>query len=872
MTIAEVQIHGYRKGHQLLASSIVLSKEDQAVVDRLSDVAGPLRPKEQFAPYLSAYPLPSGIYYVVARTWQDYTVSRAGCVLTKSVLIAAQAWASKPLLNPILHLLDPAKLPSEQDAACIELGDQLEESFPSVSNFNASELLEALFLEDTKPVVVFDAPDAEVVASRIFAALWPDLRRRFTLSTFALSPRKVGGHDFDLIFAPSNAKAKFSGWTGRRVDGRSMQNGRHKWTDAIVRSVFEEPVPSLLSDQGVELLGGQLANNVAALRIVLLWDELLDKLDRTPSAALGLLDIANSGLINNAAAVRVLEPRLTEAMRGVKRSLSPSDAWDFLSAIVRKMQGHHMPAGRLAVEQLAVYLAEQEPDGAVNLLRQPDPKGGVGSLIPSIAIGLGNGAVPRVEQLLFAAPADIIARLVSHGGTLANRVATDDGLIKRMGVVLTEVDRELADKAGMQLLPFLIEDRQIAAAMPIFSKLNAQGVAEELRWLGEVNDFQAQQLCALLVDQAREVGGLSYVRDALISSNPSTQRDAILELALEPVVEDISWLLDEKRLVETTSAVLLVSLLQRADDMQFTALLSDRAIGERAVASLPDSAVEIRVRAMKQDSLPMNAYINVLCSLLPKVDNTRKLEIARYAIARCLRNRFDGDESEILLMLLGILGAQLDAGWAVVTGLERCIDAEVASRNLIAFDKAPLAARERIVTAVDEVARALRQRNVFDLTEEANDSCANLMFSAENTSYQALIDAAGSLVPSLLWARSKPVSLMVAALFPILYREFEKSDAVPDLLRFFPLLDWNRCKTARAELVDAFMSSSWKAGDLALTAWRCNDLDRILKRVAKSYNGWKYLTQIENDLGRLDEDCRFAVKGMIPEIRSNTYK
>ena len=94
MITADVQIHGYRKGHQLLASSIVLPKDDQAVVDRLSDVAGPLRPKEQFVPYLSAYPLPSGTHYVVARTWQDLGVPRAGCVRTKSVLINILAWSS----------------------------------------------------------------------------------------------------------------------------------------------------------------------------------------------------------------------------------------------------------------------------------------------------------------------------------------------------------------------------------------------------------------------------------------------------------------------------------------------------------------------------------------------------------------------------------------------------------------------------------------------------------------------------------------------------------------------------------------------------------------------------------------------------------
>ena len=451
MTTAEIQIHGYRKGHQLLASSVTLSKDDQAVVDRLSDVAGPLRPREQFAPYLSAYPLPSGTYYVIARTWQDHTVSRAGCVRTKSLLIDTLAWSLRPPLTPILRLLSSTELPTEMSAVRIELEEQFEERLPPTPTFSASELLEALFLEDAKPVVVFDAPDPELIALRLLTALWPDIRRRFALSTFALSPRKIGGRDLDLVFAPLNAQAKFSAWPRRRVDGRSSQIDRHRWTGAIVRRVFEEPIPRLLSDREIDLLGKRDTDSAAALRIALLWDELLDKLPQTPTAALGLFDIANSGMVSNTAAIKLLEPRLAEATRRAAGSLPPNDAWDFVGAIARKMQGHDMPAGRIAVEQLVEYLAEHAPDGAVSLLRQPDPKGAIDDLLPSIAIGLGNGAAPRVEHVLVEATTDIIARLVSQGGALTSRVAVDDGLIRRMGVALTEVDRELAERAGMML-------------------------------------------------------------------------------------------------------------------------------------------------------------------------------------------------------------------------------------------------------------------------------------------------------------------------------------------------------------------------------------------------------------------------------------
>lgn len=94
-----------------------------------------------------------------------------------------------------------------------------------------------------------------------------------------------------------------------------------------------------------------------------------------------------------------------------------------------------MPVGKTAVKQLATHLAKHAPDGVVALLREPDPSGAISDLVPSIAIGLGNGPAPQVEQVLIAMPADILAHLVSQGGTITSRVAQDDVLIRRMGSV-----------------------------------------------------------------------------------------------------------------------------------------------------------------------------------------------------------------------------------------------------------------------------------------------------------------------------------------------------------------------------------------------------------------------------------------------------
>jgi hypothetical protein len=154
------------------------------------------------------------------------------------------------------------------------------------------------------------------------------------------------------------------------------------------------------------------------------------------------------------------------------------------------------------------------------------------------------------------------------------------------------------------------------------------------------------------------------------------------------------------------------------------------------------------------------------------------------------------------------------------------------------------------------------------LDGKAADACADLLFEAEKAVPRFAITAAGHLLPMLMRQLNRPVSLMIAATFPIIYRELAKKDEVPDLLKFIPFFDWDRCKAARQELVSAFMASSWAPGHLALTACRCSDVTQILRRVAKIYGGDAYLQRIASELGCLPSECRRTVEKVIASVRS----
>src|SRR6202050_3589102 len=290
----EQQCHGYKSGHQLLAASTRLPTGDQDVVDRLSDVSGPLRPGETFDPYLTAYPLPSGSFYVLARTWQDLKAPRAGCVLTRSLLVPMAVWEAIEFPASLIELLMPVDK-RENAVPSIEF-DPHPIQLPKISSKTAIALMEALFLESRKPIVLFDEIESTLIAERLLSAFWPAMRRVFSICTLALSPRSVSGTPFDLLFAPRGARSRFSEWEGRIVEASSSREdiSRHRWTAVAAKHIFEDDPPSLLSLDALGMLRDDERADESTLRLALLWNELLEKSESSPTAILGLLDILNS--------------------------------------------------------------------------------------------------------------------------------------------------------------------------------------------------------------------------------------------------------------------------------------------------------------------------------------------------------------------------------------------------------------------------------------------------------------------------------------------------------------------------------------------------------------------------------------------------
>ncbi|WP_349507408.1 hypothetical protein [Agrobacterium pusense] len=860
------QLHGYEHGHHLLSSSAKLSKADQAVIDRISDVAGPLRPGETFNPYLTGYPLPSGDFYVFARTWQDFSVPRAGCVRTLSLLIPADVWAASVSLDDYLRILDPGVFPTAAVTTMLREGPG-SAPLPPVSGVAANELIEAIFLEEAKPIVVLDALEPELVAIRLLTALWPGMRRRFAVSTFALSPRKVEGRSFDLVFAPKDARSRFANWEGRRIDARTAASTRHRWTQAIADRVFIEPRPRLLSEEEVRLIGTRDSSRSSALRIALMWEELKGNLQRSPSAMLGLLDIANSRSETDPEIIASLQPAISKAADKAADSFPPDEAWVFLGALAKKILGSAFAAALPSVGDAAGNLAAKSPGPAVAFVEQSAIHDAILAILPQIASGLERGFGPEAEQALSHMDTSVLWRLLQSSRQLAHVAANSQPLITRLGETLPQLPGEALQEIKGALLPLLVYDTQLPAFAALSASLTTEELLAEVSHLAGVNDLAAVTFIPILATRARELQAAGVLRDALAVTKPSLGRDALIAAILTPTMDDIDWLLREKSIDPEFRRTELLALLRKASSDTIESVFNDDECAEFALQVLPDDAADILLRATLEVVLPLSRHLTLVSRLLPRLSEGQRVDLLWRTLERCLSEHFVGDEASAIVFFLNALGDRADGKRLARLGLSRELDPELLSRNVIAFDLASDEVRIRLLQAIDDIASGLAQHYLLNIDNRAGAACAHLFSDAQALDRRAHLRASAHLLPVLLRSGHSPVSSIVTATFPAIYRELAKEDEVPDLLRFIPFFDWDRCKSARRELAETFLRSSvWSPADFALAGLYSGDLPRFLRRMAKAYDGERYIARIEEDLRSLPPQSQADVSQAISNL------
>ena len=358
-------------------------------------------------------------------------------------------------------------------------------------------------------------------------------------------------------------------------------------------------------------------------------------------------------------------------------------------------------------------------------------------------------------------------------------------MVERLGEVLQILPAKEFTDVREAVFPLLNEDAHSAAAIPLLSSLNIDGLLLEVQHLADTNSFRATTFFGPLVARAREIGAIEVLRKKLLAVPVSKRRDQFLRSTFTPAMDDIVWLLEVENLDSGTAEHLLADVLRMADSDQFGDILSDDTIAATILGELPSEASDVLRRAALEFELSLPALVSTTLRLLPVSDRTESNQLAVKALERCLRDEFGGDEASTISMLLGVIGKKLNGRRVIRSGIERGVPASIANRNLVAFEKAPQGARGRILNCIDDLASMPERRYTVELDADAAEACAQLLLDAYAIDSESVVRRRGECCQCCCERRTSQFRTILLQHFPSSIENCAEKTKVP--------IYWSRC-------------------------------------------------------------------------------
>lgn len=862
-------MHGYKQGHQLLAATIKLPRADQDLVDRLSDLSGPLQPGQFFHPYLTAYPLPSGSAFVLARTWQDRDAARSGCVLTRSLIVPMQVWVEDPAPWRLADLLSlPDRTAGEQPAL---RGGSTTEFLNPVADPCLIELVEALFLEARKPIVAFDLQIPDVLGLRLLTSLWPSLRQTFSICTYALSARALLDRPFDLLFAPSSARSRFADWPGRRIpSSTSHAVARHSWSMPLAELIFQSPDPRLALMDSIGALKSSNSGDASGLRLSLLWNDLLTQSATSPLAVLGMMDILNSRPDYAPAAVDEVEKLAERSIKNAVATLPSSDLLVLLYGILNKFS-RRRPSRSLirALRTAAIAVAHKDPWLAAEFLTDQSRAGkSVEVLIAAISDGVAaneNSAdfAHEVMHLDIVTLQTLIAYGASFSFAVMRAAIQHEHLAAQIARAITVPNFERRKRARRHLQNTVTSPAHAPVLQAILSDANYEEFVRIVAGTGKNTGFEHAALDAPLVRAAFDDARIAVLRDAATKA-PDGNR--LLLSTLRPDSEDVDWLCSNENLQPSRKTHLLAGLLDRADDRQLHQALREHHLADAALGLLTETGYQFavqqaRILTLARPSLRM--MVECTGRVIGSLSANDAHRLAEVALARMLRES-DGMLTKRALDAIHSLVELADARWLVIHAAAPDLPAKRLNENLSLLRYR--LTDPRMLGCVGELSKLLVQRRASDISISSIEAWASMINQSGHAEPRAQLRAAEMTLPYAFDNLFAPLSPLVVASFPVIYRSLSADNASSGSMLniFFP--DWDRCKVVRQHLVEAFGKSKWPPADIVVASLGAGDTQRILRRVRRQL-GSDYIRKIAKDAERLPPSLADRVLRELEEAR-----
>ena len=603
--------------------------------------------------------------------------------------------------------------------------------------------------------------------------------------------------DFDLVFAPLSVQSRFSGkdFCCISVRGSLPSETVYRLATPTAKRIFHSDEPSLAASDVLELLDKHARSDRAAVRLVLRWEELASRAKTTPTAVLGMLDILNARGQPGSQGWDHLLPMVSSALDLTTARSSPRESWDFLLALTGKVEWNTAP-GALARKLGAAVrsLARAEPEEALAVM---DRLTADVHTPATVLKGLGDGvaespAFETLSECLSRLEPDLLLRLVVASDRLGESLVTamnaDASRWLNILVHMFEGEDVNARHRVRRRLLSLVDDSVAAETIPLMladaADTELANLIVELAGRGK---FRSQPFYSAFAKAAQNSDSVDVVRDAVASQVRSADVDAFLLEIIEFTRSDVDWLLDLHD--GGLAGRLLTTLVGDADPTAIHSLLSTRGRASRVVSTLhsalPTSASQI-TRILTLDLMRDDGGLDVgfeVVSMLP-AEGRQSLETWLLRELLCAAPLDDAR----LAHALAEFSAQLTPDELVAAATASSIGPSRVSKNLEALNAAPRDIRDGVVGVVDVLSRHLVERRWERLDEGAYRAWAAMLADSTATDPVRRIEATSTVFDFAKRHRSHPVSSLVVAAFPTVYRELPKQKKLGignDLLSFY---------------------------------------------------------------------------------------
>lgn len=891
-------VHGYQKGHSLLASSCSLPKSALEIVTEQSDLSGPLPAGVSVPSHLTAYPIPDTAFYALGRTWPDTDASRSGCVITHTLLIPMNAWgaAENPAAYLRLH-----KRPDKRSLETFKQGLSLPNSIgeqPRLSWLNAAEADEfaaKVFSEGLRSIIWFDCEAPDLLVMTLASLLWPSLRGSLYAHTFSLHAHAKVKSDLQLHFAPRSAQSYFNRVPKQCHMSKRLPGNRSESVQEWICELSEDlraggPRVSYLD--GLKQYGHLLGRESSAVRNLFALRDLTERLPNTPTAAVGILDIIDSLEPVSDRALTEKQNALDAAVSEALKADAPATlrCLSLIDTRLRRLSfagagSHAQSVLKDSVEKIVA----KEPQTLIAACGQSLPSDD--SVFWQAAVnGMRTAAETRPNSLQYLGRSPTIASYVVREAPSVARAylhSNQDRRAEAISEVIMWVRHSQRDEQRRQLRRELLSEIYDDESVPLLEELvrdvSCYDVEDTLSVLVEstqgfgrasirrvVTGFISQRFPEETIRWGQRIHLLQskYVVDVLAEAFPLSQEGFDHILAVD-------WKTPDHR-CEVWSA-----FIERAAKKQLPQWFVRRA-GEDVATIEPfvqcDGFSARASRALQAigeqcDYLPIvrSTWIQGFILKISETDLAGLFvpKAVDSAIAEHIGGRIDADRMLEVLSLApcakwceqatsahfaGMLISTPDRdswqrAWMTLSILPQTLFRNIAGHQIIADFT-----RSFRAIWTDNVAQAWSR--IIHRAQEELPHESSLRLTMQSTAF--CFDHV-----------RLPLGQVVCTAFPPLYEAVLSGRANHITDEMFGYFDWDKAKKLRKDVIDSYLASSWPPEELALIAFKCRVLRKVIHRLQRKRSGDEYIRKMSEGLGNIKTAEAQAVKVELSAILSD---